>query len=74
MTANALNKSRICINISHRAKRVIEALSQKWGISASAVIELSVREKHEHDIGPFQDCELTEDDKTTPGLPYERSD
>ncbi len=74
MTVNALNKSKMCINISHRAKRVIETLSQKWGISASAIIEISVREKHEHDIGPFQDCKLTERDQTTPGLPYKRSD
>ena len=74
MPPKSKNKCQMTLQLSHRAKRIIEALGQKWGISNSAIIELSVREKHEHDIGPFQDCKLTEDDKTTPGLPYERSD
>ncbi len=44
-----MKKKLTSIRLSEDAKRLIELMSEKLGISQSAIIELAIREKAKHE-------------------------
>ncbi|MBI3910274.1 MAG: ribbon-helix-helix protein, CopG family [Armatimonadetes bacterium] len=41
------NKRKTSVSLSEEARRLLERLAEKFGISQSAVLELAIREKAE---------------------------
>lgn len=60
---NWLGKAKHNIRITNRCWHMIHILSKEFGLNASSIIELSVRDKYVKEIGPVPEIKYTSGEK-----------